>query len=330
MKGQKLTPTTDCPITSIRVSSVARGGDSLITNGAINGKNCIITLDTGANRTIVRKDLICGGVTPANGLKLQTATGDRTSIKGKKIVNIRIGRTIFQHEVLIADIMDEVILGMDFMRANGFVVDVGRGVLSYSNIELPLQVSSTGATTRRIIVDHREKLPPNSETIVWGRLEGGSGSPRLWVVEANEEEDGAKEIIIGKVLVKPDNDYRVPIRTLNLSDKAKTVKKGAVIGKCEEVSTIVKCEQKGPIGNADMQGQKEIVEQLMQKWTEDLTEEQKNSAHQLLERYMSIFCSTSDSNGRNTLVKHRINTGTEMPIRQAPRRLPLAKQEDGS
>ena len=33
------------------------------------------------------------------------------------------------------------------------------------------------------------------------------------------------------------------------------------------------------------------------------------------------------SSGRTNIVQHRINTGDAQPIRQAPRRLPLAKQE---
>lgn len=66
----------------------------------------------------------------------------------------------------------------------------------------------------------------------------------------------------------------------------------------------------------------------MQKWSDDLTVTQKNSARQLLDRYMSIFCSTPKSNGKTKMVKHRVDTGTQMPIRQPPRRLPLAKQHE--
>ena len=190
----------------------------------VDGRKCVITLDTRAARTIVRPDIVSGPIESANGLKLHTATGESAAIKGKK-VKIRIGKTHYYHEVLVADIVDEVILGMDFMRANDFMVDVGRGVLYHDNIELPLQPNGTETSTKRVILEHRERLPSNSETIVWGTLEGGSGSPRLWVVEAIEYEKGVKEVIIAKTLVKPDNDNKIPIRILNLSDRTKIIKK---------------------------------------------------------------------------------------------------------
>ena len=37
---------------------------------------------------------------------------------------------------------------------------------------------------------------------------------------------------------------------------------------------------------------------------------------------------SGESSGRTNLVRHRINTGDAQSIRQAPRRLPLAKQEE--
>ena len=38
-------------------------------------------------------------------------------------IHLRLGRFEFDHHVLVADIMDEAILGVDVMNAYGFVVD---------------------------------------------------------------------------------------------------------------------------------------------------------------------------------------------------------------
>ena len=278
----------------------------------------------------MRQDLVKNGIQPVDGLRLQTATGESAVIKGKKTVHIRIGNGQFKHEVLVANIMDEVILGMDFMKDNGFVLDIQQGLLRYSNIELPLRMcEESSITARRVVLDHRVKLPPNAESVIWGRLEGDSGTNRLWVMEAGQD-IGPKEIIVGKALITPDNDLRVPIRALNLSDKTKTIKKGTIIGNCEEVSAIIKCEQKGQPAKNNTEKQREIVTGLAEKWTSQLTTEQRRAAQELLEKYSSVFCCAPEDNGRTNLVQHRINTGSEAPIRQAPRRLPLAKQGEVS
>jgi hypothetical protein len=48
---------------------------------------------------------------------------------------------------------------------------------------------------------------------------------------------------------------------------------------------------------------------------------------ELLLRHRDVFSLNEDDIGRTTLVKHSIDTGNAPPIRQAPRRLPLAKQQ---
>jgi hypothetical protein len=47
---------------------------------------------------------------------------------------------------------------------------------------------------------------------------------------------------------------------------------------------------------------------------------------QLLTKYQDIFARPKDDLGQ-TLVQHRINTGTVKLLQQAPMRLPLGKQE---
>lgn len=55
---------------------------------------------------------------------------------------------------------------------------------------------------------------------------------------------------------------------------------------------------------------------------------EKLKAEKLLGKYASIFANEGNNTGRTGILKHRINTGDAKPIRQAPRRVPLAKRED--
>ncbi|GBO11904.1 Retrovirus-related Pol polyprotein from transposon 297 [Araneus ventricosus] len=66
-----------------------------------------------------------------------------------------------------------------------------------------------------------------------------------------------------------------------------------------------------------------IVENL-----ERLNEEQRTAVKELLQEFQDLL-STSDSDiGRCNMTRHRINTGNHPPIKQYPRRLPLARKEE--
>ncbi|KAF8778512.1 Retrovirus-related Pol polyprotein like [Argiope bruennichi] len=57
----------------------------------------------------------------------------------------------------------------------------------------------------------------------------------------------------------------------------------------------------------------------------ELNEEQKSVAWMLIDEYEELFSCTSGDLGRTKLAQHRIETGNHSPIKQNPRRLPIAK-----
>uniref|UniRef100_A0A1A9VJA8 CCHC-type domain-containing protein n=1 Tax=Glossina austeni TaxID=7395 RepID=A0A1A9VJA8_GLOAU len=72
--------------------------------------------------------------------RFRTATGDEAAFKGKIIRNISISDVLMKHKFLVADIIDELIQGMEFMAKHSFVLDMKRQVLQYVNATLPLTV----------------------------------------------------------------------------------------------------------------------------------------------------------------------------------------------
>ncbi|CAK1592082.1 unnamed protein product [Parnassius mnemosyne] len=51
-------------------------------------------------------------------------------------------------------------------------------------------------------------------------------------------------------------------------------------------------------------------------------------AKKLLLKYANVFSSNEADIGKTGLVQHKINTGQELPIRQRPRRLPVAREKE--
>lgn len=84
------------------------------------------------------------------------------------------------------------------------------------------------------------------------------------------------------------------------------------------------------IAGVEALGAAEKLAPLEDLWTrscEHLSEEQCSNVWRLLLEFQDVFSLSSGDLGKTALVKHTIDTGQAVPIKQAPRRLPLAKQE---
>ncbi|GFU77258.1 retrovirus-related Pol polyprotein from transposon 412 [Trichonephila clavipes] len=56
--------------------------------------------------------------------------------------------------------------------------------------------------------------------------------------------------------------------------------------------------------------------------------EQKSSAEKTVQEFEDVFSRNSSDIGHTTVTQHRIDTADHPPIKQHPRRLPFAKQEE--
>ena len=66
---------------------------------------------------------------------------------------------------------------------------------------------------------------------------------------------------------------------------------------------------------------------LYERSATDLTAKEAEQLLDLLLEFSDVFSEGSHDLGRTDMVKHQINTNGAAPIRQSPRRLPLAKRE---
>ncbi|GFY18153.1 retrovirus-related Pol polyprotein from transposon 412 [Trichonephila clavipes] len=83
-----------------------------------------MVVDTGANVSIIRKDLAqnsqVGIIWTPPSVSLQTVTGDKIQVHGKANITLMFGNIDYRHTAYIADITDPCILGLDFLKNNNF------------------------------------------------------------------------------------------------------------------------------------------------------------------------------------------------------------------
>jgi hypothetical protein len=101
---------------------------SLVTQGWVGDKPCLVTVDTGAYITVVRPDLAAGWTERQLNLrfKLQTVSGEALPVLREVFLSLTLGRRQLKIWVFVANITKEFILGLDILRAYDASVDIGR------------------------------------------------------------------------------------------------------------------------------------------------------------------------------------------------------------
>ncbi|KAJ8933607.1 hypothetical protein NQ318_002770 [Aromia moschata] len=237
-EGRVSTTCTQCP--KISVSKISSDERSLVIHGYLDDKWCSFIIDTGATRTILRPNIL---PKPPKELprhvKLETATGEQIPVHGELNVKIQLGSKIMYHRVLTADIRDDCILGLDILSKHGFVVDIKNRIIQIQNEEIVMAPKLQDYNqSRRIIIEEDIQIPQGSENIVIARLDGNGEGLSTGIVEARERNDG---LLVARSLVQINN--QIPVRIANISNKKIILKKNEVLGRCEPVVKIVKCEE---------------------------------------------------------------------------------------
>ncbi|XP_017478263.1 PREDICTED: uncharacterized protein LOC108368035 isoform X1 [Rhagoletis zephyria] len=179
-----------------------------------------------------------------------------TLVVGAVTCKVAIGNVTVFHKFIVADIVDEVIIGVDFLFDQGMQIDMTNRIMTYNNMEVPLSFGYDGPyISKRVILGESKQIPPKSETVVWVKIDGDCVTNKLWVVEATQ--NSTPDVLIGKTLGKSQKDARFPVRVLNEFKSPIKLRRGTVLGQCREVEAIVHCEK---LPESDSIGENDIAE----------------------------------------------------------------------
>ena len=141
-------------------------------------------------------------------------------------------------------------------------------------------------------------------------------------------------LLIARTLVDLQRE-QTPLRIMNLSSQQQVISKGTELACCETINSVVipnagiDREISGSVQSAGaIERLPPHLQELYDRSVVGLAEIDCQEAHKLLCEFSDVFSAGSSDLGCTDLVKHRIDTGEAAPIRQPPRRLPLAKREE--
>ncbi|POS82770.1 hypothetical protein EPUL_005785, partial [Erysiphe pulchra] len=292
-------------------------------NGVVNGRPRSLLLDTGATMTIVNLDAVQDKKKISSTTwALRTATGDSAHVYGETVASFQIGSYRLKHRILVANIDEDVILGNDIMVQYGFKVDLGRGVVTIGEEDVILRRGKDWSA--RVVLLEDTTLLPSSQVITKATVDRDIPTGEIMLLDTKEHNENlGRGIMVARTLFKIGKEF--PARLMNVNGYPVTLKKGSVLGDCSTISSVVRRVQHSEAKCRSLP--KELVS-FVNDACQDLSPEQLGEVKKLLTEYQDVFDIGAGHRGRTDIVQHRIDTGDAKPIRQIPRRLPLAKREE--
>ena len=153
-------------------------------------------------------------------------------------MQLRIGGLQTPHDMIVADIKDECILGTDFLKPHQCVVDLKNSVLPIGSEQVPLLKPSrtTTPTCCKVTLGDSVDLPAMSETVACARVLDRPSSMVWGVLEPDDvtQTKSLDGLLVGRALVDLSAEA-VPVRLLNLTDQPRRIKQGTQVAICNAV-----------------------------------------------------------------------------------------------
>ena len=184
----------------------------------IEGKPIQCLVDSGAETSIFPLDCIEPEWLRPTTNTLKAANGSEIPVNGEALVPITLPGFKCNVKAIISEHVPEPMLGYDWLRDVGALVDFGRRCLIVNNRRYRLYSRSFTGWIRRIVVQHDVQIPDRCEYDVSTKVEFSRfaqttpEAASLWMTEADSIRDG---VYLPRVLIS-EGPTEIPVRILNV------------------------------------------------------------------------------------------------------------------
>ena len=325
----------------------------------LGSQKVLALLDSGCEQSVVGRTLIRKVPLEPTNEKLSTADGTDIPLLGETTIYFSVSGLQTSCRVVVTDVLTELILGIDWLRRNQCVWDFGSSSFVMKGRQSQLSCKRPKQTVRRIILEDDVVIPgqhtANVSILVTRSTLGHED--RDWGLTRKIKD---ADLVIANTIYDRDQ-VRSCCQVWNISDLPKRLKKGSEIGWAEPIE-IIETEQSevsdkrsrqnyetvqdGPLDLRQIKtipvpdsgmtgirsqdssdsgtGPSDFIQDMLDHVDLDLTDEQNERVHRLLEDNREVFSTSEFDLGRTDLVRHKIDTGSNRPFKQQLRRHPMA------
>jgi Reverse transcriptase (RNA-dependent DNA polymerase) len=178
---------------------------------------------------------------------------------------------------------------------------------------------------RRVILDQNVTFPPNSESVVSGRVmiqdTSRSSFNEEWITCANQPSPGLN---VAQTVI-PNRLTNIPVRILNVNDTPTFMVTGDVIA---NLSPVELCDAEDNGSNSEVSVDRiAAMSKIIAGTDETVPENERNKLLELLKEFSEVFAFDENEISRTSATQHEIDTAGTRPVRQRMRRQPAAYQE---
>jgi hypothetical protein len=207
----------------------------LVTQDLLGDKPCRVAVDTGAYVTVARPDIVIESLerTPNPGFTLHTVSGKFLPILIEVLLPLKLVRRPLRLWDCDANITDELILGLNILRANDASVDIGRQKLRHAEEELWVCRPGAGPRPFSLVVAKKHLIPAQCKGTVMARMESPLGAEN-GLVEPNPQAHPPEGMYIARTLVQVRQEE--PVRILYTTHRDQKLTRRSPLAHCEPLT----------------------------------------------------------------------------------------------
>ena len=227
-----------------------------------------------------------------------------------------IAGTTLEHQFYVCDgLTHDCLLGNDFLRLHRGVVDFDAKKFSFDeDIEI------------RAVLAEKTTIPPNTEmNLMCPISQAGKKSSMLF----EPDENLPCNIFASATISNVDEKHnRVCVRVINNGDSAMVFRRGFSVGTVRPISAkniFTVLERRVSSVHATTEQPRQQIK-FPSFDDSRLTPEQRRKTQEMLSSFADVFSQGAHDIGQTDIVQHKIETGTNSPIKCMPRRVPMHRQ----
>ena len=260
----------------------------------------------------------------------QSADGSALNVYGETELEVNFYGQKVMVTMVIADLGTlQGILGMQFLEEYQCTLDLTHGYVRSPIFDIRLfKNEDSGCFSLRL----KEKLviEPGYEIVASSEfdVESWPKDETLALIEPNSD-FGAAGLLVPRALVKVGS--KIGITIANVSEKVVVLQTGSQVGNLVSIDEIL--DERATISSITNDTSTsdsvfpEHLQPLLDQASLTLSPAETFQVKQMLIKFKDVFVGPDGNLGRTSIVKHQIDTGDHRPIKQAPRRLPLAQKQ---
>jgi len=288
----------------------------------IDGKERWCLLDSGSQATIVPTRVAKGySLTPSQKV-LTAANGTEIRVLGETTLLLMLGKLELPTPCLVSDFVDEIMLGLHWLEDNDCVWNFSQRCITVKDTTFQLFPHSPTWGVRWVLCSEPVTSHPKSQHDIRADVVFANLAPSVcdWATQTSEPMAGVR---VARTLVD-NRANQVILRVVNMNAQEVQMPQGTPFCRLEEVVMVPEQAQNS---SEALSGDFSHLEEMVAAVNPAVPNEDVQKLRKLLQENSAAFSAGEWDLGCTSQVMHRIDTGSNKPVRQALRRQPLSVLE---